>query len=73
MYTFPSDGYVRLYTYSTKTTVIIVGSDGDTSADHTVSICASGSEDVNAVFVRKGMKCYSTGGQDSWTTFLPLA
>lgn len=65
MYTFPSDGYVLVYNGSDSAYAVIVGS---TSANSIACGVASGRD---SVYVRRGMRCYTTGSPSA-VRFYPL-
>ena len=75
LYTFPSDGYVRAYSYNNTTNVFLVGSSGSTAGTDVVSFSVTSvtsNNMSNSIFVRKGMKCYCSAANSTDVYFHPL-
>ena len=72
MYTFPTDGYVQIYSYSGSVQADIYGADANTSNSKVFSFNvkanSSLTDGINSLFVRKGMKCVITGANGSSST-----
>lgn len=59
VFTFPNDGYVRLYTSNNGNAFVRIF--GRSKSSHYVQINVNGTtstNDMNSIYVRKGMKCY---------------
>lgn len=73
-YTFPSDGYLQLRSgdaVSDYVTLEVYGSDGSGAFDITAKTQVTNYREYNALYVRKGMKCYiiAKSGNNSTATF----
>ena len=59
MFTFPNDGYVRLYASSNSSALVRIFDSPKSSYYLQISVNGTtDTNDMNSIYVRKGMKCY---------------
>ena len=74
LFTFPNDGYIRLYSSSNGSALVKIF--GSSKSSEYLQISTNGTaitNDMNSIYVRKGMKCYFqniTG--TGYAVFIPL-
>ena len=77
LFTFPNDGYIRLYSSTNSSALVrIFGSSDSSKSSEYLQISTNGTattNDMNSIYVRKGMKCYfqNITGTGS-AVFIPL-
>lgn len=74
MFTFPNDGYVRLYSSSNSSALVRIF--GSSKSSYYLQISTNGTaitNDMNSIYVRKGMKCYFQNVTGTgYAVFIPL-
>ena len=74
IFTFPNDGYVRLYASSNSSALVRIF--GSSKSSYYLQISVNGTaitNDMNSIYVRKGMKCYFQNVTGTgYAVFIPL-
>lgn len=74
LFTFPNDGYIRLYSSSNGSALVRIF--GGSNSSEYLQISTNGTaltNDMNSIYVRKGMKCYFQNVTGTgYAVFIPL-
>ena len=74
LFTFPNDGYIRLYSSSNGSALVRIF--GSSQSSEYLQISTNGTaltNDMNSIYVRKGMKCYFQNVTGTgYAVFIPL-
>ena len=74
IFTFPNDGYVRLYSSSNSSALVRIFGSSESSCYLQISTNGTAiTNDMNSIYVRKGMKCYFQNVTGTgYAVFIPL-